>query len=79
MDIAAEEIVTGLRRCGEFIGRGGRAGNYVSGENGLGCGRVGINGEVMGDAAIRIIEVNGNLCTGRNGNGARVECEILGG
>jgi hypothetical protein len=76
MHITAEEISSRCRRC-KGIGSCRRSGNYLTDKDWGSSARVIINSEVMRNAAIHIVEVNGYRRPGRNGNSTHVKGEVL--
>ncbi len=61
MNIATEEVSSGCGWGSKVIGHGTRSSNHLSCEYGLSSAGVGINGKVMDNTTIHIVEINGYL------------------
>ena len=61
-----------------MVGDGLGTGDYFSHENGRRCAGIGVHGEIMPDAVILIVKVNGYIRTGRYGHRALVKGYVLG-
>ena len=77
MDVAAEEVSTGGGGSRKGVSPGGRPGHYIPLEYSLVGTLIGINGEVMGDAVIFIIEIDSNLRPGLHRNRILIKSQIL--